>query len=222
MVCSNSKERYQTAGEVLQELQIPSSEPTTPTISLAPGQYRVSSPTSSPGLNQRFFISFGVIFSLVCGMFFVFPFFQRQLAVYAQEKCLEEINSSSIQTQLANYSNQDSKLFKLLNGEIKEVKDSQLNDCGTKIDKRGDKYQGIFNNSLLNGRGILIFKNGDTYKGEFQDDNPHGQGTYIHKKSRNKYVGEYKNGLRNGLGKFIYKNGCKYEGIFEKALPVGE
>lgn len=220
MVCSNSKERYQTAGEVLQELQIPSSEPTTPTISLAPGQYRVSSPASFPGLNQRFFISFGVVFSLVFGMVFVFPFFSQKLKVNAQI-CLAMVDLIPIKTQKPDFQDENFNLYILAGGKKANQK---FHGCGTKVDREeGDKYQGIFRNNLLNGRGILKFKkSGDRYQGEFQQDEPLGQGTYIYKESRNKYVGKYKNGLRNGSGKFIYKNGCRFEGIFENTFPHGK
>ena len=217
MVRSNFKERYQTAGEALQALEKASSKSTTPTVSLAPGISSVSLPVSFPSLSKRFFISFGVVFSLVCGVGLLFPFFSEELKANAQI-CLS-MNFIPLQFQTQLEDNEDYELYTLYG----EIENNRLNGCGTKIKKKsGNKYQGIFNNNLLNGRGLLIFKeDGDTYKGEFKDDTPHGQGTYVHKKSGNKYQGAFENSSRKGLGKFIYKNGCIYEGKFDE-VPIYE
>jgi len=222
MVRSNFKERYQTAGEALQALQIPLLKPTTPTVSLAPGLSSASLPTSFPGLNQRFFISFGVVFSLVFGIIFLLPFFQRRFAVYAQEKCLEEINSLDIKTKSPDYKYKNIKIFTSLDGEIK---DSKLNGCGIWITQSNKQYQGIFTDNKLNGIGKFLSQDIE-YEGEFQDNKYHGEGIFELKPTKNNsgytYKGSFQEGLRNGYGQYWDGNDCQYIGEFKDDKFYGE
>ncbi|MEA5597115.1 protein kinase domain-containing protein [Rivularia sp. UHCC 0363] len=222
MVRSNFKERYQNAGEALQALQIISSESTTPTVSLAPGLSSVSLPVSFPGLNnvlnKRFFISFGVVFSLVFGVVILFPFLSGKLKANAQI-CLAVMDFIPTQFQTELKDNESKKFYTLYG----DMKDSKFNGCGIWIASSGNRYQGIFTDSNLNGIGkLFLSQNGDEYEyeGNFQKNQFHGEGVLnLSKSTKNNYLhtykGSFQNRKKNGFGEFLDSNGCRYVGEFK-------
>lgn len=42
------------------------------------------------------------------------------------------------------------------------------------VDWRGEKYSGVFQNSLLNGSGMIQYTNGDVMEGNFANGLEHG------------------------------------------------
>lgn len=216
MVRSNSQERYQTAGEALQALQIPSSESTISSIPLAARLPSLSLPSSFPALSQRFFISFGIVFSLVCGMGLLLPFFSEKLKANAQI-CLAMMDVIPLKIQTKSEDNKGNKLYTLYG----EIKNNQLNGCGTWIPKNNNSYQGIFTDNKLNGMGQFMSEVLE-FKGEFKENKRHGEGK-ITFENGDYYIGLFRNNKYDGEGEFVYKKkGCKYKGGFQAGKFHGQ
>lgn len=192
MVRSNFKERYQTAGEALQALIAPSSEPT----QLTPSPSSISPPSHFFVANQRFLIGAGVIVSLLFGMGLLFMTFSRQHTADA-ETC-PETNALSNLTRTPKFVDEKSNKYYEDYKDYGEFKNANYNGCGTVIYASGSKYQGRFKESKFHGTGTFIFENGALYKGSF-------------------YEGKYE-----GMGQLIYNNNCQYKGEFKKGFFDGE
>ncbi|MEA5597117.1 protein kinase domain-containing protein [Rivularia sp. UHCC 0363] len=222
MVRSNFKERYQNANEALQALQI-SSESTARTLRVAPASLHISSPPSFPIVNSRFFISLGVIFSVILGIGWLFTVFSRKSEpeIVDAQTCLDKLNLQPIENKSPDaVDNKGNKLYKFYG----EIKNEKLSGCGALISKVGNKSQGIFEDSKLNGKGIILYADGKQYQGEFKNGNLHGQGILTYPND-SQYQGEFKNGNLHGQGILTYPNTSyisKYQGGFRNGKPYGK
>lgn len=107
-----------------------------------------------------------------------------------------------------------------------EFNDGLINGQGTYYSLadnqfKGNVYEGHFRNGYNNGQGKLTLANGDKYVGEFKDGNKHGQGTTTFN-GGSKYVGQFKDDKYNGQGTFTLANGDKYIGEFKDGNKHGQ
>lgn len=209
MVRSNFKERYQTAGEALQALTKPSSEPT----GLTPPRSSILPPSHFFVANQRFLIGAGVIVSLLFGMGLLFRNFSRQHTADA-ETC-PEINALPNPTRSPDFV--DSKGNKYYG----EFKNRKYHGCGLLIYASGSKYQGRFKDSKFHGTGTFIFANGARYIGQFYNDKYEGTGKLIYNNNC-QYIGEFKEGWFDGQGTCISQDGSRESGIWRQGKLEGK
>ncbi|RUS92552.1 hypothetical protein DSM106972_098680 [Dulcicalothrix desertica PCC 7102] len=208
MVRSNYKERYQTAGEALQALTTPSSEP----IHLTPpSSSSISQPPHFLVANQRFFIGAGVLVSLLFGIGLLFMTSRQHTA--DAEICSETnaLPNSKISPDFI-----DSKGNKYYG----EFKNKMYNGCGTLVYTNGQKYQGRFKESKFHGTGTFTFENGARYIGQFYEGKYEGMGKLIYNNNC-QYIGEFKQGMFDGQGICISQDGS-HEGIWRQGKLQGK
>jgi serine/threonine protein kinase len=90
----------------------------------------------------------------------------------------------------------------------------------------GTKYYGSLNkNKQLDGKGVMVFKNGSRYDGEFKNDKRNGCGIYSYPpniSSYDYYVGQFVNDRFDGIGKIRWKDGSEYTGTFKEGRCEGQ
>lgn len=85
----------------------------------------------------------------------------------------------------------------------------------------GTRYKGEFERDLKNGEGELVFADGTTYKGAFKNGRYHGFGRYS-LNSQFEYSGQFLLGLMHGKGALTNPSGEKFAGAFHRGSPHGE
>lgn len=93
-----------------------------------------------------------------------------------------------------------------------------------KLLQDGSKYYGSVSRNNLTGQGILIYPDGSWYSGTFKTGKRNGCGTYSYEKSRklNYYVGEFVDDNFYGLGKLAWKDNTRYIGEFQNNRCHGQ
>ena len=92
---------------------------------------------------------------------------------------------------------------------------------GIQINKDGSKYVGMFKSGAFDGRGRLILRKGDYYEGEFQQNKANGFGKYVNIQGEI-YIGNWMNDKQEGEGELILKDGSRYNGQFKGGLKNGK
>ncbi len=233
MVRPKFNERYQTAGEALQALTVPSSKPTR----LAPSPSSISSPSHFFVANQGFLIGAGVIVSLLFGMglLFVMAFSRPRTTDVGQVPLVppaQPTTQPGLRTQEIPITGQPTNDADTCPEPVPitpntkttwsennykyygELKNGNFDGCGTFLYPNGNKYQGKFKEGKFHGQGTF-YANGDKkYEGKFKEGKFHGQGTFYANGTR--YIGQFNNNDYEGTGQLFYKNGCQYIGEFKQ------
>lgn len=102
-----------------------------------------------------------------------------------------------------------------------EVKDDQWHGRGRLSNARkGELYDGQWENGKRSGRGLRVWPSGDRYDGMWKDDLWHGEGKF-HSAGGEDYNGEWVACRREGWGTLSLPNGDLYEGSFKNDLYNG-
>lgn len=229
MIRSNFKERYQTAGEALQALTIPSSEST---LRVAPES---SSPTSPPRpffvTNQKFLIGAGVVVSLLLGIGFLFTSFSRQsttdvapIPIQGRQPTPTEQPTNNATTAQPEFTAPAIPTIEQATSDAEKCPESVYLTPNTPpdwIDNKNNKFYGQRKNGLIDGCGTIIFASGNKYEGKFKEGKFDGYGILSYA-SGNKYEGKFKEGNFEGQGTYIFKTGDRYVGQFSNNYYEGK
>ncbi len=208
MVRSNFKERYQTAGEALQALTAPSSEPT----QLTPAPFSILSSHFFVA-NQKILIGAGVIVSLLFGMGLLFMNFSRQSAINVQLVCPETPLPPLPSTPGRKLGT--ATLYGFPDGEYPTGKGIMVFP-----DKKGGNIR--FDGELINGRrngcgSYLNYKDEtiiESYVGQFVEGEYHGSGK-LNKNNCYEYTGYFEKNRFSGRGICKLKDGSYLRGIWK-------
>ena len=103
-------------------------------------------------------------------------------------------------------------------------KEGKRHGHGRETSRRGDVYDGMWENDMREGKGIMTFHNGDFFDGDFREDEPGaGKAKLTYKEypyPTAKYDGEVINGyIKHGKGIMTLHNGDFFDGDWREDEP---
>ena len=105
-----------------------------------------------------------------------------------------------------------------VNGKTIKEKNEEY---GSKIDEKGNIYEGGFLNNKFDGYGVYKSVENCLYKGNWKEDLPHGEGIETWPDGSS-FKGNYAKGRRHGFGVYKWEDGSYYEGDWNFGCMEGD
>eukprot|EP01118_Nematostelium_gracile_P006336 TRINITY_DN2038_c0_g1_i1.p1 TRINITY_DN2038_c0_g1~~TRINITY_DN2038_c0_g1_i1.p1 ORF type:complete len:397 (-),score=70.71 TRINITY_DN2038_c0_g1_i1:6-1049(-) len=95
------------------------------------------------------------------------------------------------------------------------------NGNGTIYWRKGEKYQGHYQNYKMDGLGEYTWSDGSKYSGTYKDNQKNGLGTETYPNG-SQYTGHWKDDKKNGKGVLTWPDGTRYDGRFHMDKMEGK